>query len=57
MYDPVSFQSPEFEEEPPLLEELEIYPDRIVQKMLAVLNPFKSHCLTDDADYLNECYR
>ena len=54
MYDPVSFQSPEFEEEPPLLEELEIYPDRIVQKMLAVLNPFKSHCLTDDADYLNK---
>ncbi|XP_008200964.1 protein YIPF5 [Tribolium castaneum] len=50
-YDP---RNVDFEEEPPLLEELEIYPDRIVQKMLAVLNPFRSHGLTDDADYLNK---
>lgn len=44
----------DFEEEPPLLEELEIYPDRIIEKMLAVLNPLRGHCLTDDADYLNK---
>ncbi|XP_044259725.1 protein YIPF5-like [Tribolium madens] len=50
-YDP---RNVDFEEEPPLLEELEIYPDRILQKMLAVLNPFHSHGLTDDADYLNK---
>ncbi|CAH1373945.1 hypothetical protein MTP99_015316 [Tenebrio molitor] len=55
MYDPGPYpNNPDFEEEPPLLEELEIYPDRIVQKMMAVLNPFRSHGLTDDADYLNK---
>ncbi|CAG9865203.1 unnamed protein product [Phyllotreta striolata] len=39
-------------DEPPLLEELEIYPDRILEKILAVLNPFRGHSLADDADYL-----
>lgn len=54
MYDPLSYNKPveELEEEPPLLDELEIYPDRILQKIMAVLNPFGSHGLTDDADYL-----
>lgn len=28
------------ENEPPLLDELEIYPDRIIQKSIAILNPF-----------------
>lgn len=41
-------------DEPPLLEELEIYPDRIVEKMIAVLNPFRAHSLADDADFLTE---
>ncbi|RZC41132.1 hypothetical protein BDFB_009041, partial [Asbolus verrucosus] len=56
IYDPSTFplKNVDFVEEPPLLEELEIYPDRILQKMMAVLNPFKSHGLTDDADYLNK---
>ncbi|GJQ73962.1 hypothetical protein Trydic_g18896 [Trypoxylus dichotomus] len=44
-------QEPDYDE-PPLLEELEIYPDRIVEKTLAVLNPFRSHGLADDADFL-----
>lgn len=39
-------------EEPPLLEELEIYPDRILEKVLAVMNPLRGHSLADDADYL-----
>lgn len=39
-------------DEPPLLEELEIYPERILMKTLAVLNPFHSHGLVDDAEYL-----
>jgi len=39
-------------DEPPLLEELEIYPDRILEKTLAVLNPFRSHSLADDAEFL-----
>jgi hypothetical protein len=39
-------------DEPPLLEELEIFPERILQKSLAVLNPFHSKGLADDADYL-----
>ncbi|KAK2712431.1 protein YIPF5-like [Artemia franciscana] len=34
-------QIQDFEDEPPLLEELGINPDHIVQKTLAVLNPFK----------------
>ncbi|XP_017772319.1 PREDICTED: protein YIPF5-like isoform X2 [Nicrophorus vespilloides] len=39
-------------DEPPLLEELEIYPDRILEKTIAVLRPFRSECLTDDAEFL-----
>lgn len=35
-----------------MLEELEIYPERILQKSMAVLNPFHSKGLADDADYL-----
>lgn len=30
-----------YENEPPLLEELEIYPDRIIEKSMAMLNPFQ----------------
>lgn len=41
-----------FEDEPPLLEELEIYPARIMEKSMAVLNPFHTKGLTDEADYL-----
>ncbi|XP_076753522.1 yip1 domain-containing 1 isoform X1 [Xylocopa sonorina] len=40
------------EEEPPLLEELGIDPDRILQKTLAVLNPFHGRGQIDDANYL-----
>lgn len=40
------------ENEPPLLEELGIDPDRIIQKTLAVLNPFHRRGQTDDANYL-----
>lgn len=40
------------ETEPPLLEELGIDPDRIVQKTLAVLNPFHRRGQIDDANYL-----
>ncbi|XP_053986540.1 protein YIPF5 homolog [Hylaeus volcanicus] len=40
------------EEEPPLLEELGIDPDRILQKTLAVLNPFHRRGQIDDANYL-----
>ncbi|XP_033189383.1 yip1 domain-containing 1 [Bombus vancouverensis nearcticus] len=40
------------EEEPPLLEELGIDPDRILQKTLAVLNPFHRKAQIDDANYL-----
>lgn len=42
----------EEEEEPPLLEELGIDPDRILQKTLAVLNPFHRRGQIDDANYL-----
>ncbi|KAI4480786.1 hypothetical protein M0804_009883 [Polistes exclamans] len=42
----------EDEVEPPLLEELGIDPDRIVQKTLAVLNPFHRRGQIDDANYL-----
>lgn len=41
-------------DELPLLEELEIYPDRIMEKMVAVLNPFRGHSLADDADFLTK---
>ena len=40
------------EEEPPLLEELGINPDRILRKTLAVLNPFHRSGQIDDASYL-----
>ncbi|XP_076247317.1 yip1 domain-containing 1 [Calliopsis andreniformis] len=43
---------PEEEEEPPLLEELGIDLDRILQKTLAVLNPFHRKGQIDDANYL-----
>lgn len=39
-------------DEPPLLDELEIYPDRILEKTLAVLNPFHGQSLADDANFL-----
>lgn len=42
----------EEEDEPPLLEELGIDPDRIMQKTLAVLNPFHRRGQIDDASYL-----
>ncbi|CAH1119467.1 unnamed protein product [Phaedon cochleariae] len=41
-------------DEPPLLEELEIFPDRILEKVLAVLNPLRGHSLADDAEYLTK---
>ncbi|XP_066603114.1 protein YIPF5 [Prorops nasuta] len=40
------------DDEPPLLEELGIDPDRILQKTLAVLNPFHRRGQIDDANYL-----
>lgn len=41
------------DDELPLLEELEIFPQRIIQKSLAVLNPFHNNKgLLDDADFL-----
>lgn len=52
-YDSVHKGTDEFDE-PPLLEELEIYPDRILEKVLAVLNPLRGHSLTDDAEYLTK---
>uniref|UniRef100_A0A182QEN5 Protein YIPF n=1 Tax=Anopheles farauti TaxID=69004 RepID=A0A182QEN5_9DIPT len=40
-------------DEPPLLDELEIYPRRIVEKSFAMLNPFqRADALVDSADYL-----
>lgn len=44
----------EFDDEPPLLEELGIDPDRIIQKTLAVLNPFHKQGLVDDASFLTK---
>ncbi|KAF5305006.1 hypothetical protein FQR65_LT07797 [Abscondita terminalis] len=41
-------------DEPPLLEELEIFPDRIFEKMIAVLNPFRGHSLADDSEFLTK---
>lgn len=40
------------EDEPPLLEELGIDPERIMQKTLAVLNPFHRRGQIDDPNYL-----
>lgn len=56
MYDPSAYLQKETDDfdEPPLLEELEIYPDRILQKVLAVLNPFRAHSITDDSEYLTK---
>lgn len=51
--DPAKGDNEEFDE-PPLLEELEIYPDRIMEKTLAVLNPFRGHGLADDAEFLTK---
>lgn len=42
----------EFDDEPPLMEELGIDPDRIIAKTLAVLNPFHGQAVTDDANFL-----
>ncbi|XP_063707312.1 protein YIPF5 homolog [Culicoides brevitarsis] len=39
-------------DEAPLLDELEIYPTRILEKSLAVLNPFHAKGLADDPEYL-----
>lgn len=39
-------------DEPPLLEELEIYPERIIEKSLAVLNPFHAQELSKNPAYL-----
>lgn len=39
-------------DEPSLLEELEIYPDRIFEKVFAVLNPFHKYSVVDDAEFL-----
>jgi len=39
-------------DEPPLLDELEIYPERILEKTLAVLNPFHGQSKADDANFL-----
>ncbi|XP_063389492.1 protein YIPF7 [Cydia fagiglandana] len=39
-------------DEPPLLDELEIYPDRILEKTLAVMNPFHGQSKADDANFL-----
>ena len=45
-------QGGDYDDELPLLEELEIYPTRIIEKSLAVLNPFHTKGLADDADFL-----
>lgn len=45
-------QENDYDDEPPLLDELEIYPTRIIEKSLAVLNPFHSRGLSEDAEYL-----
>lgn len=52
-YDTLGKERDEFDE-PPLLEELEIYPDRILEKIIAVLNPLRGHSLADDAEYLTK---
>ncbi|XP_030755543.1 protein YIPF5 [Sitophilus oryzae] len=57
-YNPNDYELPKEPEddldEPPLLEELEIYPDRILEKVLAVLNPLRAHSLADDSEYLTK---
>ncbi|XP_047531559.1 protein YIPF5 [Vanessa atalanta] len=49
--EPTPGETSEFDE-PPLLDELEIYPDRILEKTLAVLNPFHGQSKADDANFL-----
>lgn len=49
---PEGYKDNDYEDELPLLDELEIYPTRIIEKSLAVLNPFHNKGLSDDADYL-----
>lgn len=44
----------DYEDEPPLLDELEIYPYRIIDKSLAVLNPFHSFELAKDPQFFFE---
>lgn len=44
----------QFIDEPPLLNELEIYPDRIIDKSLAVLNPFHALELAENPAFLFE---
>ncbi|CAO1379189.1 unnamed protein product [Diamesa hyperborea] len=45
-------ENPSEFDEPPLLDELEIYPTRIFEKSLAVLNPFHNKGIVNDAEYL-----
>ncbi|XP_053664973.1 protein YIPF5 homolog [Anopheles marshallii] len=48
----MGIETTEFDE-PPLLDELEIYPRRIMEKAVAVLNPFQSSgTMVDTPDYL-----
>jgi hypothetical protein len=44
------YPSTNFEDEPPLLEELEIYPDQILKKVMVVLDPFNSSVPLGDYD-------
>ncbi|KAK5649674.1 hypothetical protein RI129_000703 [Pyrocoelia pectoralis] len=53
-YSDVNYTDTNEFDEPPLLEELEIFPDRIIEKMIAVLNPFRGHSLADDSDFLTK---
>ncbi|KAL8465158.1 hypothetical protein ACS0TY_034596 [Phlomoides rotata] len=48
--------STDFEDEPPLLEELDINTKQIYQKTLSILNPFRiNHYLHEDADLSGPC--
>lgn len=47
---PQNLESNEFEDEPPLLEELGINPDQIIKKILVVLDPFTSTVPIGDYD-------
>ena len=44
-----------FEDEPPLLEELGINPDHIMQKTLTVLNPMRSTDVSKVSHYVLSC--
>ncbi|KAF5301817.1 hypothetical protein FQA39_LY10602 [Lamprigera yunnana] len=54
LYSEVNYTESSNFEEPPLLEELEIFPERIMEKMIAVLNPFREHGLADDSEFLTK---